>query len=413
MREQSIRTHQFDNGLMLIVEPMQDVQSASFSFLVPAGSVFDGEGKNGSAAMLADWISRGAGDRDSRTLSSTLDNLGLQRNDTAGTQHITFAGALVADRLIDSLKLYADILRRPLLPNEQFESVQLGAEQALRAVEDEPQQKALVELRRNSFQKPWSLPSDGTLADLENITAESVREHYDRSFRPNGAILGIAGNVDFDDMVRATDEFYGDWKEKPEVETVPGEYGAKRITIEHESSQTHIGLSYPSVPYSDPDYYAAWAAVGVLSGGSSSRLFTEVREKRGLCYSVSASLQSMKHEGRVVCYAGTQNERAQETLDVTLDEIKKLGDGIEVAELDRCKTRAKSSLIMQQESTYARSGSIARDWFYLGRITTLQEVRDKIDELTPETVLDFIHRNPPKDFNILTIGPQELTFDLK
>lgn len=409
MQEQSIHTHQFDNGLMLIVEPMQDVQSASFSFLVPAGSVYDGPGKNGSAGMLADWISRGAGDRDSRALSATLDNLGLQRNENAGTQHITFAGALVADRLIDSLRIYSDILRRPSFPEDQFESVQLGAEQALRAIEDEPQQKALVELRRNSFQKPWSLPSDGTLEDLPNITAESVRAHYDRCFRPNGAILGVAGNVDVDEIVRAVAEVYGDWEPRPDVEITPGGYGPKRIAIEHESAQTHIGLSYPSVPYSDPEYYAAWAAVGVLSGGSSSRLFTEVREKRGLCYSVSASLNSMKHEGRVICYAGTQNERAQETLDVTLEEINKLGDGIEDSELERCKARAKSSLIMQQESTYARSGSIARDWFYLGRITTLQEVRDEIDSLTPAIVLDYVKRHPADDLNVLTIGPQELT----
>jgi predicted Zn-dependent peptidase len=409
MQEQSIHTHQFDNGLMLIVEPMKDVQSASFSFLVPAGSVYDGDGKNGSAGMLADWISRGAGELDSRNLSASLDNMGLQRNENAGTQHITFAGATVADRLVDCLKVYSDILRRPHLPEDQFESVQMGAEQALRAVEDEPQQKALVELRRHSFQKPWSLPSDGTLEDLPNISMQSVKEHYDRCFRPNGAILGVAGNVDVDDIIRAMAEVYGDWEPKPEVEITPGDFGLKRIAIEHESSQTHIGLSYASVPYSDPDYYSAWAAVGVLSGGSSSRLFTEVREKRGLCYSVSASLNSMKHEGRVVCYAGTQNERAQETLDVTLDEITKLGDGITESELDRCKARAKSSLIMQQESTYARSGSIARDWFYLGHVTTLQEVRDKIDALTPETVLDYVHRKPAEDFTVLTIGPQELT----
>src|SRR5690606_34074482 len=102
-------------------------------------------------------------------------------------------------------------------------------------------------------------------------------------------------------------------------------------------------VAYDAVPYPDDAYYAAWAAVGILSGGMSARLFTEVREKRGLCYSVYAALHSLRTEGRVLCYAGTTNERAQETLDVTLQELVRLREGVEQSELDRCKARAKSS----------------------------------------------------------------------
>jgi len=146
----------------------------------------------------------------------------------------------------------------------------------------------------------------------------------------------------------------------------------------------------------------------VLSGGMSSRLFTEVREKRGLCYAVYASLSSLRDEARVLCYAGTTVERAQETLDVTLQELVRLADGIEASELDRCRARAKSSLIMQQESTIARSAAVARDWYHLGRIMTLQEIHDQIESLTTETVLDHVQRFPARDFTVVTIGPQAL-----
>ena len=188
----------------------------------------------------------------------------------------------------------------------------------------------------------------------------------------------------------------------------PGGTGPKRTFIAHESTQTHIALAYDSVSYPDPDYYAAWAAVGILSGGMSARLFTEVRERRGLCYSVFASQTSLKHEGRVLCYAGTSNERAQETLDVTIQELKKLGDGIAEDELERCKARAKSSLVMAQESTSSRASSIGRDWFLLGRVTTLQEVRDRVEALTIPMILDYVHRKPARDFTVLTIGPKAL-----
>ena len=137
--------------------------------------------------------------------------------------------------------------------------------------------------------------------------------------------------------------------------------------------------------------------IGVLSGGMSARLFTEVRERRALCYAVSAVLNSLPSEGRVLCYAGTTVERAQETLDVTLAEMVRLGEGIELSELERCQARAKSSLIMQQESTIARAASLARDWFHLGRITTLEEVRSRIEALNVETVLEYIHAHPAAD----------------
>ncbi|MBI1310234.1 insulinase family protein [bacterium] len=411
MEQQNVHTHEFDNGLTLIVEQMKDVQSAAFSFMVPAGCIYDPDDKNGTAAMLADWITRGAGSLNSRDLFTTLDNLGLQRAESAGANHITFSGASVADQLGEALCIYGDILLRPTLPEDQFEAVLLGAEQSLLAIEDEPQRRVMVELRRRTFRAPWGRSSDGCLDHLPNITPQSVRAHYETHFRPNGSIIGIAGNVDVDATIGLISDVFGSWQTKPATTIEPGDRGLARDFIEFDSAQTHIGVAYDSVPFDDPDYYTAWAATSVLSGGMSARLFTEVRERRGLCYSIYASQASMKHEGRVLCYAGTSNERAQETLDVTLQELKKLGDGIEESELARCKARAKSSLVMQQESSRGRAGSLARNWFLLGRVRTLEEVRDRIDALTVSDVVDFVRRHPARDFTVLTVGPKPLNIN--
>ena len=408
MTDQNVHTHQFENGLMLIVEEMPDVQSAAFSMLIPAGCVYDPPGQHGAASMLSDLLTRGAGERDSRELSSTLDNLGLQRSEHVGARHTSVYGAAVADKLNECLRIYGDLLMRPVLPEDQFEAVRMGAEHSLLSIEDDPQRKTMIELRRRSFTRPWGLPADGSLADLPNITHNSLRSHFENCFRPNGSILGIAGKVDTQEVIQVVGEVLGEWPQKPALDVSPGETGPKRDFIEQDTAQTHIGLSYKSVAYPDPDYYNAWAAASVLSGGMSARLFTEVREKRGLCYSISASQASMKHEGRVICYAGTSNERAQETLDVTLQELKRLGDGIEQSELDRCKARAKSSLIMQQESSRGRASSLARNWFLLGEIRMLEEVRKKIDALTVDSILEYVHRMPAEDFTVLTIGPKSL-----
>jgi len=162
------------------------------------------------------------------------------------------------------------------------------------------------------------------------------------------------------------------------------------------------------VPYRHEDYFQAWGAVGVLSGGMSARLFTEVRERRGLCYSVYATYHTLRDLGGVFCYAGTSAERAQETLDVTVAELLRLAQGVEAHELDRLKARIKSALIMQQESSSARSSAIGRDWYHLGRVRNLEELGRLVDELTWRTISEYLADNPPHDFTIVTLGPRQL-----
>jgi len=404
-------THSYllPNDLRLLVEPNPDVASAALSLLVPAGSIYEPAGCNGASTVLADLVTRGAGDRHSRELAAALDDLGLQRNESVGWNFISFSAAAVADKLLAALPLYADILLRPHLPDAEFPAARDGVQQGLLAMEDEPQRRALIELRRRCYDDPWGRPTEGDLRELPNITAETVRDMHQRCFRPDGTIIGIAGNVDPEQVFQTVSALWGAWQRGPgPVHLERRHHGPAIDHIHHDSMQTHLALAYECVPYGHDDYYAAWAALDILGGGSSSRLFTEVRERRGLCYSVYATLNSLKDEGRVLAYAGTTAERAQETLDVTLAEINRLSEGIDTSELDRCKARAKSTLIMQQESTMARAGAIARDWFHVERVVPLEEIRTRIESLQVPQILDYLQRHPPRDLSVVTIGPQPL-----
>jgi predicted Zn-dependent peptidase len=401
-------THTYPNGLTLLVESMPDVRSAAFSLLVPAGSAFDAPASRGAAAVLTDWMLRGAGPLDSRELTTALDNLGLSRSEGAATVHISFSGATLAEKLPEALALYADMLQRPHLPEDEFEPSRVGVEQSLRGLEDEPRQKVMQELKARCYPTPWGLPNEGSLDSITTLTADAVRAHAARCVRPNGAILAIAGYVDAQELIDLVGRLFGDWQTKPDPVIESGPPGPQIDHLPHESTQTQIGVAYHSVPYNHPEYYAAWAAVNVLSGGMSARLFTEVREKRGLCYSVYATTNTLKDQARVLCYAGTTTERAQETLDVLIGELVRLKDGIAQDELARCQARAKSSLIMQQESSTSRASSIARDWYHLGRVTTLAEIRAEIDRLTVPLILEHVHRHPAQDFVVVTMGTSPL-----
>ena len=410
--KQSIHSHVFPNGLVLLAEPMDSVESAAFTFRVPAGCVYEPADRGGLAGLTCEMALRGSGSRDNRQFVNDLDNLGVERGESVSDAHVSFSGATLAKNLFAALGIYADLLERARLPADQLEAGRLVSLQELSAVEDEPGQKVMLELRRRHYPDPWGRPSQGSQDGLESATIKEIAAFYKRLYRPNGTILGVAGRIDWPRLRDEVGKLLGGWQALEEPALTERPAGPRLAHLEHESNQTQIGIAYPSAAYRDPDYFQAWGAVGVLSGGMSSRLFTEVREKRGLCYTVYASHNSLRDRGSVMCYAGTSAERAQETLDVTLGELKRLAAGIEQQELDRLKARIKSALIMQQESSSARSSALARDWYYLGRVRTLDELEQHIDALSQQSINHYLSEHPPEDFTIVTLGPQPLEVPL-
>lgn len=400
--------HTLANGMTLLAEPMKDVRSAALNFLVPVGCIFDPPKHQGIASVLSDLITRGAGPFDSRELTLALDNLGMDRDESVGGIHMRFWGATLARNLPAALEIYAHILRRPHLPEEEIDAVKALALQELHGLEDEPRQKVLIELRKRHYPAPLGQDRRGTAEGIERLTPKVIREHYARLFRPRGTIMSVAGNIEWEPLRYQVERLFGDWTGGEEPTIKLGKPAAKGNFISKDTTQTQIAIACDSVPIGHPEYYAALGAVNVLSGGFSARLFTEVREKRGLCYAVWATYQTFKDRASLLCYAGTTNERAQETLDVTLNELIRLKEGIEKEEVERVQAGLKSSLIMQEESTSARAGTLASDWYYLGRVRSFDEIQAAIDSLTPKKIVEHLRRNGPRDFTILTLGPKKL-----
>ena len=170
----------------------------------------------------------------------------------------------------------------------------------------------------------------------------------------------------------------------------------------------HIGIAYDAISELDDNSILQRVATAVLSGGMSGRLFTEVREKRGLCYSVYATYAAQKQRGAVLSYVGTTAPRAQETLDVLIGEHTRLGDGISKDEFDRAIVGMKSRLVMQGESSGARAAAIAYDQHTFGRPRTLDERRAQVDAITLEKLVEYVAQHRPGAMTIVTIGPDKL-----
>jgi predicted Zn-dependent peptidase len=398
----------FPNGLTLLGEKMPGMQSAAMTLLLPAGGATDPADRTGAATVLAELVLRGAGNRDSRQLTEYLDSLGLQRSSGVGVHHTRFGCAGVAPKVLESIPTYADIVRRPHLPQAGFDAARDLALQSLAGLDDEPRQKVFIRLREWHWPSPYGRNTMGQKDHLEKLTLDLCKTDFGMRYHAKDSILSIAGNIDFEEVRAAVAKSFGDWDGQPsepvKVLPPPGNYHFELA----KSEQTHIGLAYPSIPETDKDYYIVRLAIECLSGGMSGRLFTEVREKRGLCYSVGANYSSLKGIGSILGYAGTSNDRAQATLDCFITELHRFSEGIAQDELDRARIGLKASIIMSGESTGSRAGAIAHDYFMRGRIRTLDEISKALDAVTTDQINSYLKKNKPGPFTIVIVGPKEL-----
>ncbi len=401
---------QLPNGLTLVFEAMPWLPSASLDLTLPVGAATDPEGQEGSATVLHDWLSRGAGGRDSRQLSDAFDSLGVRQGGGAGRESMSFSASLLADTLPEALQLFADIVRRPALADDEFVSARTTAEQELASLDDSPTQRLFLALSKTLFTSGQGRSSYGTAEGLAALSAESVRADFGRRVAPQGAILSVAGGVEWAALKETVEASFGDWSGDGVPLPEPAIEVGQREHIASETSQTQIGVAYEAVAPGDDGWYENALVNSVLSGGMGSRLFKEVREKRGLVYSVAAVGRTVRGLGYTLGYAGTTPERADETLSVLLYELERIYDeGVEADELERARTGILSSLVMQGESSGSRADALGRDVFLFGRPRPVDEVKDALSKLTRDDVNTFLAHRPRPEFTVLTLGPKAVT----
>lgn len=380
-----------ENGLTLALEE-RDYPGVAFQLLIPgAGAVQDGP-TGGLATLLEAWLWKGAGGLDAKAFAQALDRLGVRRQSGVALEYAAFSAAFLPEALEEVFRLYAELFLRPWFPEEAFEAVRSVALQELLSLEDQPARKLLSLLRRTVFLSPHGQEPLGREEDLRRATPEAVRREAYR-YTPKGAVLAVAGGVDWDWLIRAVEPLLA-WRGEELPYPEPRLSEPQTFALFRPTAQVQIGLAYRDVGPEDEAFYAAGLALEVLSGGMASRLFTEVREKRGLVYAVSAFPAGVKGQGLLMAYAGTTKERYRTTLEVLKGEIARLREGVSEEELLRAKVALRTALVMGDESVRARAASMARDLYVLGRVRPLSEVEEAIEKTSLEAVNGFLARHP-------------------
>lgn len=397
------------NGLTVLAEEIPHLESAAYDLLIPGGILCDQNGREGTSLILAELTGRGAGNLDSKALSDAFDDAGIRHGEGAAHDRFAYRGVALAEKLPLALSLVSQMILDPALPDDEIESIRSLLLQDIVALDDSPSRKAMMELGLRYYPQPYSRSSLGTAEGIKATDLAHLRSEWERLFRPSGAILSVAGKIDVRQVLADATRLFGEWRGNSV--TLPP-FGAlpphQAYHVHSDSAQLQIALAYPSAKFNEPLYYPAKIANGLLSGGMFGRLFIEVREKRGLCYSVFCRHSATQDYGTVVVYAGTTPERAHETLEVMVRELRNVRGTITADEFARAKANLKASLVISEESAGARASSNCADYWILGRVRELAEIISEIDKVSIAQVDEYFDRFPASSFTLLTLGAKKL-----
>ncbi len=406
----SIKFFSLSNGLHVAIEPMSDVRSAGVSLLLPAGSALEPDDLQGLGAMWSELLLRGAGDLDSKEQADAFDALGISRSVDARTLFVSITMRAMGSRLDGGLELLAAMVRQPRFDAGSIEPTRELALQSLASLADDPRERCALKAREHHLREPINRSGYGSEQTLRAISREDVAGWWERLARPDGSILAIAGDVDPDAISRRLESLFADWSGSAGEVVIDPQGVRGNHHEEDQSNQVQIDVLHDAPADAHEDSVLEATVQSVLSGGMSGRLFTEVREKRGLCYSVHSGYSPSKEFGTVSAYVGTTPERAQESLDVLLAEMARINEKRDVTEEEfaRAIVGMKSRVVFSGESTGARASSIAGDIHRRGQPRTLAEIAEQIDGVTLERVVEYLGRREAGRLTIQTLGPAGL-----
>ena len=409
----SIHTSTLACGLRVLVEPMPGLKSVGMSWQFDAGTSAEPTELGGLASVVSEMLLRGGGDRDSKQFADDLERIGATRSvDCAGrTMHVR--SAALGDKLADVLPMIADLVRRPCFDDSTLGPSKELALQAIESLGDDPRERASIEASTRHFPAPFNRSTYGTEAGINAISLDDVKAFWDSRAVPASSVLALAGDVDPDAVFTQLDELTSGWS-GDELSVAPAGDAARGAShIDDDSNQVQIMLLADAPAESDERAaLLTKVAVNVLSGGMSGRLFTKVREERGLCYSVSSSYRGDDRFGVLTAYVGTTPDRAQESLDVLTEEMHRIctPEGrITEAEFKRAKVGMKSGVVFHSESSAGRASGLTGDMRRLGRARSLDEILRNLESVTLEEVNAYLAGFAIRGVTLQTLGPKELT----
>lgn len=384
----TIEVTRLDNGLTIITERMDRVETVSFGAYVSIGTRDETAANNGVSHFLEHMAFKGTERRSAAQIAEDIENVGGYINAYTARETTAYYVKLLKNDLALGVDIIGDILTHSTFLDAEVERERGVILQEIGQANDTPDDIIFDQFQERAFpEQPMGRPTLGSEELVSTMTRDTLMSYMREHYTTHNITIAAAGNLHHQDVVALVKEHFRDLPTHQTPRPRAASYEGGELRTTRELDQAHLVMGFPSVSYMHPDHYAVMILSTLLGGGMSSRLFQEIRERRGLVYSVYSFASPFSDSGLFGLYAGTGEEQTAELVPVMIDELKRLQDGLSEAELSRARAQLKSSLLMSLESTGSRCEQLARQIQVHNRPIPTAETVGKIDAVTEDDIL--------------------------
>ena len=372
---EAIQVTKLPSGLTVVTETMERVETVSIGAYVATGTRNETEAENGASHFLEHMAFKGTARRSASAIAEEIENVGGQINAYTAREQTAYYVKLLKEDLALGADIIGDILTHSTFEPEELERERGVILQEIGQANDTPDDIVFDHFQETAFPgQPMGRPTLGSEKGIRGMGREQLTGYMRRHYAAGNVVVAAAGNLRHEAVVDLAKQHFADLPAEMPAPFVRGEYLGGEFREARDLDQVHIVLGFPSVSYADPDYYPVLLLSTLLGGGMSSRLFQEIREKRGLVYSIYSFAAPFLDGGLFGIYAGT------------LEELRKVQLGVTEAELARARAQVKAGLLMSLESTGSRCEQVARQIQVFGRIIPTAETVAKLQAVDVDAI---------------------------
>ncbi len=409
LTQREIRTTTLPNGVRILSEYMPHVRSVSVGVWIATGSRRERIEETGISHFIEHMVFKGTRHRSAEEIARSVDSIGGNLDAYTAKEMVSYQTKVLDEHLPIAFDVLSDLVLNPLFREDDIEKEKGVILEELKMEVDNPEY-LLSDIFASNFWKDHQLgrPILGTKDTIRKFHRAMIDEYYGRVYEPSNIVISAAGRLSHEALVTLAEERFAALTAKTTVADAPRPVPHARLVFRNKRSleQVHLYLGVPCHPLAHQDRFVWYTMNTVLGGGMSSRLFQNVREKRGLAYAVFSELSMYRDTGCLAVYAGTSLESARKVVDLIMEEFRALkNDLIPADELRRAKDNMKGSFMLGLESTSSRMAHLARQEMYYGRFFSLDEMLDSIEQVTAEQVRalagEFLD---PKNITLAMLG---------
>ncbi|EMI11896.1 M16 family metallopeptidase [Anoxybacillus gonensis] len=403
-----IKTYTCQNGVRVVLEHIPTVRSVAIGIWIGTGSRNENERNNGISHFLEHMFFKGTKTRTARDIAESFDRIGGQVNAFTSKEYTCYYAKVLDTHASFALDILADMFFHSTFVDEELQKEKNVVFEEIKMYEDTPDDLVHDLLSKASYgNHPLGYPILGTEQTLATFTGETLRQYMHETYTPDRVVISVAGNVD-DSFIQQVEASFGSFtRQKGDDAHITPTFYPNKIARKKETEQAHLCIGFNGLPIGHEDVYSLIILNNILGGSMSSRLFQEVREQRGLAYSIFSYHSAYRDGGMVTIYGGTGSQQLDllfDTIQQTIEQLKQ--DGITEKELENSKEQMKGNLMLSLESTNSRMSRNGKNELLLGRHRSLDEIIESIDRVTKESVDRMAQTIFTDNFSVALISPE-------